>query len=592
MPRSLFLLLALFPGCGLPPPAGLVAPSPSSRPATPSAPELPPDVLARARGKQGLIQVELREGRRVLTINGVVQGASRPASPLETTDPLVALVRHLRPGARTALLIGLGTGATAGDLSRVGLQVQAVELEPEVIAFARRYFGYQGRAVAADGLAFVKRTREKYDVIVVDAFSGTEALPAPYDWEAIRVLSRPLVAGGLIVHRLLGKPDDPRIRKLVGGEQVSYRALFGSGVGNEVQNLYLLTADMLLIPDTGNLPLWPVAFPWVEDRIRARPAKEPGARSVDLVGYLITVSASGELALDLFHREMGALRFLLLGEKAEELRRYLPRGKHALFPTRGEIRSDGDVTKTAGWLLGADGCKRSDLRYSPVVVHLSGTARLRAAAHPDVVFVPRRAERDPRLPHGGALYELTVTEVHSVLTAKTLEPLKRRLDRRSGRAAQALARGDLPAAEKALAVAVEEIEKTAGSLAPRTSEHSHLSRLLAAVREQRAWVEERLASLDAVDAETRWFATALGCDRAREDKYEYYLSHTNRLLESLKACAVRGYERTARTPGHLLARKAAERLIYFYWVPEDRRTAALRRRFKGPLKELDHPPSW
>lgn len=53
--------------CGAAPP-----PSKPTASAIPSAPTLPPGVLAEAKGAQGLVRVEERDGLRLLTIDGVV----------------------------------------------------------------------------------------------------------------------------------------------------------------------------------------------------------------------------------------------------------------------------------------------------------------------------------------------------------------------------------------------------------------------------------------------------------------------------------------------------------------------------------------
>ncbi len=113
-----------------------------------------PHTVASAEGQQGRIEVIDRDGLRRLKIRGDVQGATTLGStgtPLPG-DPAVQLVRALRPEARTALVIGLGTGRTAAELSAAGFEVEAVELEPKVVEFARAHFDYRGHAAVADGI--------------------------------------------------------------------------------------------------------------------------------------------------------------------------------------------------------------------------------------------------------------------------------------------------------------------------------------------------------------------------------------------------------------------------------------------------------
>ncbi|HTM22791.1 MAG TPA: methyltransferase domain-containing protein, partial [Kofleriaceae bacterium] len=137
-------------------------------------------VLARVAGAAGPIRVEQRAGRRLLYIGDTLQAAvawagDRPDPA--AVDPLVALLRAARPQARTALVIGLGSGHTAGDLAAAGLQVTAVDIDPAVIEVARRWFGYRGDAVAADGRAYLEQHQGPWDLVIMDAFDGTR--PAP-----------------------------------------------------------------------------------------------------------------------------------------------------------------------------------------------------------------------------------------------------------------------------------------------------------------------------------------------------------------------------------------------------------------------------
>ena len=120
-----------------------------------SAPEpnpLPAGVLAQVDGIQGPIRVVVRDGVRVLTIDGVVQGAAHEGGPQSLhSEPAVGLLRAFRANAKSALVIGLGTGRTASALRIAGVTVEVVELEPAVVDLARRFFGYEGPALLSHG---------------------------------------------------------------------------------------------------------------------------------------------------------------------------------------------------------------------------------------------------------------------------------------------------------------------------------------------------------------------------------------------------------------------------------------------------------
>ena len=76
------------------------------------------------------------------------------------------------------LMIGLGGGAISTYLGRFMPQtnIETVEIDPGVIAAAKKYFGIRAservRYSQADGRVFLTRSKELYDIILVDAFFG------------------------------------------------------------------------------------------------------------------------------------------------------------------------------------------------------------------------------------------------------------------------------------------------------------------------------------------------------------------------------------------------------------------------------------
>src|SRR6185436_3717180 len=77
------------------------------------------------------------------------------------------------------LLLGLGGGGTAEVFSRRGWSVDAVEIDPEIPALARRFFGLKAQHAHVfidEGRRFLKRSRDRYDVILFDAF-GSASIP-------------------------------------------------------------------------------------------------------------------------------------------------------------------------------------------------------------------------------------------------------------------------------------------------------------------------------------------------------------------------------------------------------------------------------
>jgi len=77
------------------------------------------------------------------------------------------------------LLVGLGGGSVAKSYARDGWKVDAVEIDPTVVALAREYFGLvpaDGAVYTMDGRHYLMTHDTTYDLIVMDAF-GSSSIP-------------------------------------------------------------------------------------------------------------------------------------------------------------------------------------------------------------------------------------------------------------------------------------------------------------------------------------------------------------------------------------------------------------------------------
>ena len=146
--------------------------------------------------------VEDAEGVSRLRINNRQQEGSSATLRVDARQALLPLLLH--PAPRRALFLGLGTGVTAGSAAQdQGLQVDAVELLPEVIAASHHFSKLISdgaprlRLIAADARRYVRTSPQRYDLIVADNFhparSGSGALYTVEHFAAVR--NRLAVAG-------------------------------------------------------------------------------------------------------------------------------------------------------------------------------------------------------------------------------------------------------------------------------------------------------------------------------------------------------------------------------------------------------------
>jgi SAM-dependent methyltransferase len=151
--------------------------------------------LARMRNFYGTLKViehnigrddEFREMAHGNITHGIQYRApGRRREPLTyyTADSGVGMaLKYLGQGPRRVGIVGLGAGSLAvycrrGDLYRF------YEIDPQVIELARKYFSFLGDArgkvqvVEGDGRLSIEREKDdRYDLLVIDAFSG-DAIP-------------------------------------------------------------------------------------------------------------------------------------------------------------------------------------------------------------------------------------------------------------------------------------------------------------------------------------------------------------------------------------------------------------------------------
>jgi spermidine synthase len=125
------------------------------------------------------ITVNDEGGVRFLRLDAYWQSGMDLADPRRTVfaySDYLHMPIVFKPDARRVLFVGLGGGTTPKryheDYGQMTIDV--VEIDPAVVAVARDLFGVPAdarlRLFAQDGRLFVARSRERYDIIILDAY--------------------------------------------------------------------------------------------------------------------------------------------------------------------------------------------------------------------------------------------------------------------------------------------------------------------------------------------------------------------------------------------------------------------------------------
>jgi len=177
---------------------------------------------------------------------GVRQSAVKVGEPDVLVLPYVPVTLvglALTAETRRFLVVGLGGGTLPMFLRKYypDAAIDAVDIDPDVVDVAKRFFGFREdkfmSAHVADGQQFIENSRQRYDVIFLDAF-GSGSIPARLTTqEFLQAVRRVLAPGGVVVGNLWGREINPRYDSIVR----TYEEVFGKllvldvrGTGNKI----------------------------------------------------------------------------------------------------------------------------------------------------------------------------------------------------------------------------------------------------------------------------------------------------------------------------------------------------------------------
>jgi spermidine synthase len=135
----------------------------------------------------------------------------------DTTNELALPVTYTRfmtvglayaSGLENLLEIGFGGGRTAWYLHKhlPALDITAVELDPAVVELAQKHFGVRTedkfRIAVSDGRSYMLKAKEKWNVIMIDAYRGPFVPFHLLTEEFFKVVQSKLKPGGVVVQNI------------------------------------------------------------------------------------------------------------------------------------------------------------------------------------------------------------------------------------------------------------------------------------------------------------------------------------------------------------------------------------------------------
>ncbi|AGC47326.1 putative lipoprotein [Myxococcus stipitatus DSM 14675] len=182
-------------------------------------------------------------GRRYLQFDtsGALQSVVWPGQPLKLPYTRMSMVGlSFVPKPQRILVVGLGGGAMPMFLRAVlpRAHIDVVDIDPDVVSVARRYFGFREdarlKAHVADGRAFIEAERPVYDLVFLDAY-GPDSIPEHLGTvEFLASVRARLTARGAVVGNVWEDPPNPLFSSMLrtwrqGFQQLYTFAVPGSG---------------------------------------------------------------------------------------------------------------------------------------------------------------------------------------------------------------------------------------------------------------------------------------------------------------------------------------------------------------------------
>src|SRR5215475_7902606 len=163
-------------------------------------------VTERVPSAYGDLVVSDHRGVRYLFLNGVQQGSMIGDVSYAKYAYGLERLATIKGVPKTVLVWGLGAGVYARAMAEAGSQVTVIEIDPMSEKVAREYFGLPPsvKVIIGDARTETSRLTEKYDVIVLDAFSGDSPPFHLLTREAFVDLKKRLAANGLVVVNIVG----------------------------------------------------------------------------------------------------------------------------------------------------------------------------------------------------------------------------------------------------------------------------------------------------------------------------------------------------------------------------------------------------
>lgn len=161
-----------------------------------------------SEGILGQITVEetkTGERSRTLYINQIPQTNVNPdqlPASLWKYPHRIAMLASMKKEHSKALLIGMGGGSIAMELKNMGFSLDVVEIDKRMPELGEKYFGFKPEGIGVyidDGRHFIRTTKKKYDLVVIDVLNGEVQPHHMFTMESFEEIKQILEPDGMLM---------------------------------------------------------------------------------------------------------------------------------------------------------------------------------------------------------------------------------------------------------------------------------------------------------------------------------------------------------------------------------------------------------
>lgn len=202
------------------------------------------------------------ENFRLLTVDASTIGAasiSHGENAL-TYQKIVDILPALTPQFNRALLIGQGAGHMAMTLKKYGIVTDTLEIDPAVAEAASRYFGFtpSGKTIIGDARYEIRKLTDKYDLIILDVFTGGSEPVHLLTVETMMQLRSLLSNHGLLALNFVAFLEDGKNKALASvaktlAQVFPHQQVFISEPDTEFNDFIFLAANHAIEYDSNNI---------------------------------------------------------------------------------------------------------------------------------------------------------------------------------------------------------------------------------------------------------------------------------------------------------------------------------------------------